>query len=81
MSDVETVRQAMRAVTNEGWPVPFVWLFDQPWQVVLSIWEEAERILGCPVVNTPTTIFSVCLLLSLLLTAISAVLTRHIVGL
>jgi len=54
VSDVETVRQAMRAVTNEGWPVPFVWLFDQPWQVVLSIWDEAERILGCPVVLEPT---------------------------
>ena len=39
----------MRALRAAGVPTFFIWMFDEPWRVMLGVWDHAERILGAEV--------------------------------
>lgn len=49
-----TVMKGMEALRRSGVPTFYIWMFDEPWRVMLRLWRHAERILEGPVVLEPT---------------------------
>uniref|UniRef100_A0A7S4U7R1 Uncharacterized protein n=1 Tax=Guillardia theta TaxID=55529 RepID=A0A7S4U7R1_GUITH len=44
----------MRSLRRAGVPTFYIWMYDEPWKVMLRLWEAAEKLIGGPCVLEPT---------------------------
>ncbi|EKX35768.1 hypothetical protein GUITHDRAFT_118043 [Guillardia theta CCMP2712] len=46
--------KGMRSLRRAGVPTFYIWMYDEPWKVMLRLWEAAEKLIGGPCVLEPT---------------------------